>query len=84
MTLQEATGNMAVKLLRTFALQAEALAKLQRKGEQIVKVVHVHPGGQAIVGNVSTGATGLDGNIGSGGGGADEKRNQPDGEQDGR
>lgn len=53
----EAMGNLAVKLMRTFALQAEALAKLKRGGEQGVKVehVHVHPGGQAIVGDVHTG-----------------------------
>ena len=30
----ETYGNMAVKLLRTFALQTEALAKLRRGGEQ--------------------------------------------------
>lgn len=53
----EAIGNLAVKLMRTFALQAEALAKLKRGGEQRVKVehLHVHSGGQAIVGNVQTG-----------------------------
>lgn len=70
----DCAGNMAVKMLRTFVLQAEALAKLQRGGEQIVKVVHVHPGGQAIVGNVTAGATGA---TGPGGGGSDENRNQP-------
>jgi hypothetical protein len=43
-------GNLAIKLLRTFAMQAEALAKLQRGGEQTVKHVHVdNRGGQAIV-----------------------------------
>lgn len=48
----EAFGNLSVKLLRTFTGQAEALAKLRRKGEQTVRVVHVHPGGQAVVGDV--------------------------------
>lgn len=67
----DAAGNMAVKLARTFAVQAETLAKLQRKGEQVVKVVHVHAGGKAIVGSVSTGATG------PGGGGVDENGSQP-------
>src|SRR5262249_46304398 len=45
-------GNMAVKLLRTYVMQAEALAKLRRGGEQTVRVEHVHvyPGGQAVVG----------------------------------
>lgn len=48
-------GSMAVKLLRTFAMQTEALAKLKRGGEQTVRVEHVHvyPGGQAIVGTVT-------------------------------
>ena len=66
-------SNSAVKLLRTFAIQAEVLAKLQRGGEQVVKVVHMHPGAQAIVGNMMTANEGPLG----GGGGADEKWNQP-------
>lgn len=64
----EANGNMAVKLLRTFTAQVEALAKLRRGGNQTVRVehVHVHAGGQAIVGNVSTpgGGEGVHGNGG--------------------
>jgi hypothetical protein len=48
-------GNLAVKLLRTFAAQVEALHRYRGKGEQkvIVEHVHVHPGGQAIVGTVT-------------------------------
>ena len=48
-------GGLAVKLLRTFTLQAEALARLRRGGGQTVRVehVHVHAGGQAIVGSVT-------------------------------
>ena len=44
-----------MKLLRTFTVQIEALAKLKRGGEQTVRVEHVHvyPGGQAIVGAIS-------------------------------
>lgn len=42
-------GGLANKFMRTFAAQAEALAKLRRKGEQIVKHVHVYEGGQAVV-----------------------------------
>jgi hypothetical protein len=51
----DSSGNMAVKLLRTFGMQAEALAKLRRGGEQTVRVEHVHvyPGGQAVVGNIT-------------------------------
>lgn len=52
----DCSGNLAVKLLRTYTMQMEALAKLRRGGEQkvIVEHVHVYPGGQAIVGNVGT------------------------------
>lgn len=59
-TLQDC-GNLSVKLLRTFTLQVEALAKLRRGGVQKVTVehVHVHAGGQAIVGAVSTGGGGI-------------------------
>ena len=45
----EIFGNLATKMLRTFTAQTEALAKIRRKGEQTVKVVHVYPGGQAVV-----------------------------------
>ena len=48
----ETFGGLGVKLLRTYTAQVEALAKLRRKGEQTVKVVHVYPGGQAVVGDV--------------------------------
>ncbi|GJE13393.1 hypothetical protein FOHLNKBM_4456 [Methylobacterium longum] len=49
-----ANGNLASKLLRTYTAQIEALAKVRRGGAQkvTVKHVHVHEGGQAIVGNV--------------------------------
>jgi hypothetical protein len=51
----DAAGNLAIKLLRTFTAQTEALAKLRRGVEQTVRVehVHVHSGGQAVVGNVA-------------------------------
>ena len=52
-------------------MQAEVLAKLQRGGEQVVKVVHVHPGAQAIVGNV------VQAQGGNGEGGANESWNKP-------
>ena len=62
-------GSLATKLLRTYTTQVEALAKMRRGGEQKVTVEHVHvyPGGQAIVGNVST----------AGGGAQLEKGQQP-------
>jgi hypothetical protein len=51
-----AYGALATKLLQTYTMQTEALAKLKRGGEQIVRVEHVYvyPGGQAIVGAIST------------------------------
>lgn len=67
----DSASNAAVKLLRTFTMQAETLAKLQRGGEQVVKVVHVHPGAQAIVGNVVQAPSG------AGGGVTYENANQP-------
>ena len=52
--LQEC-GALAVKLLRTYAAQVEAFARLRRGGEQrvIVQHLHVNEGGQAIVGALS-------------------------------
>lgn len=54
----DSSGGMAVRLLRTYTMQLEALAKLRRGGEQVVRVVHVHPGGQAVIGNVQAGRGG--------------------------
>jgi hypothetical protein len=55
----EAYGNLATKLSRTFTSQMEALAKLRRGGEQVVKYIHVHEGGQAVVaGTINQGAGG--------------------------
>ena len=56
----DANVNRAAKLLRVFAAQVEALTKYRGKGQQKVEVkhVHVHEGGQAIVGNVSQGGGG--------------------------
>jgi hypothetical protein len=59
---QDSNGNLAVKLLRTFAAQTEALQRYRGKGQQKVTVehVHVHTGGQAIVGSVSQSGGGRD------------------------
>jgi hypothetical protein len=67
---QDSNGNLAVKLLRTFAAQTEALQRYRGKGQQkvIVEHVHVHTGGQAIVGSV---------NQTGGGRENDENRGQP-------
>jgi hypothetical protein len=74
----EAVGALATKLLRTYTMQMEVLAKLKRGGEQTVRVEHVHvyPGGQAIVGAVSTQR--------AEGGVADERGRQADGATDAR
>jgi hypothetical protein len=55
-----AFGALATRLLRTFTMQTEALAKVKRGGEQTVRVEHVYvyPGGQAIVGVQTTAARG--------------------------
>jgi hypothetical protein len=59
-TQQDSNGNLAVKLLRTFTMQVEALQRYRGKGQQKVTVehVHVHAGGQAIVGAVTPGGGG--------------------------
>jgi hypothetical protein len=52
---QDSAGLALMRLNRTFTAQVEALASLRRGGKQKMTVehVHVHPGGQAIVGNVT-------------------------------
>ena len=57
---RERYGNLAVKLLRTFAAQVEALQRYRGKGQQHIRVEHVdvHAGGQAIVGAVTAGEGG--------------------------
>ena len=51
----EVNLNRATKLLRTFAIQTEALNRYRGRGEQkmFVEHVHVHKGAQAVVGSVS-------------------------------
>lgn len=53
----EAYNRIVNKLGRTYTAQVEALKKYRTGGKQhvTVKHVHVHEGGQAIVGNVTTG-----------------------------
>jgi hypothetical protein len=67
----ESANNAANKLMRTFAVQLETLARLRRGGEQKVTMehVHVHSGAQDVVGNVTQLATGR--------GDADENSGQP-------
>ena len=57
---QDSNGSLAVKLLRTFTMQVETLQHYRGKGQQKVTVehVHVHSGGQAIVGAVTPGGGG--------------------------
>ncbi|MBT4791849.1 MAG: hypothetical protein HON90_09785 [Halobacteriovoraceae bacterium] len=53
---REELTRLVIKLSRTYSLQCEALNKHRKSGShQMVTVehVHVHQGGQAIVGNIS-------------------------------
>lgn len=60
LTASQSLLGMANKLMRTFANQVEAFEKFKRGGKQSIKVdhVHVHEGGQAIVGNIQHPGTG--------------------------
>jgi hypothetical protein len=51
--------TLAAKLTKANATQVEALKKYRSKGEQkvVVEHVHVHAGGQAIVGQVTPGGS---------------------------
>lgn len=57
MHIHEKFLNQGTKLMRLYYQQLEALDKHRRKGNQkmIVEHVHVHKGGQAIVGSVTQG-----------------------------
>jgi len=52
---QKSYLNMSAKLLRVYVTQTETLRRYRQKGQQKMTVehVHVHEGGQAIVGNVT-------------------------------
>ena len=54
-----ALASAAARLVRASALQSELLRKLKGGQSQYVRVEHVHvnEGGQAVIGNVKTGAT---------------------------
>jgi hypothetical protein len=47
-------ASAAARLLRAYVAQVEVLRRLRNGGSQFVRVehVHVHEGGQAVVGNV--------------------------------
>lgn len=57
---QDAAERAFNKLCRTFTAQLEALKRYRTGGQHKMTVehVHVHPGGQAIVGDVHTGGRG--------------------------
>ena len=63
---QDSAERAFNKLARTFTAQVEALKRYRTGGEQKMTVehVHVHQGGQAIVGNVSHGGRGAEKNRG--------------------
>jgi hypothetical protein len=57
LSILERFQNQAIKLMRLYNQQLETLDKHRRGGNQkmIIEHVHVHPGGQAIVGTVTQG-----------------------------
>jgi hypothetical protein len=63
-----AYGNLAIKFLRTFNAQLEALQHYRGKGQQkiVVERVNVGEGGQAIVGHVQHRGPGGEGRQGAG------------------
>src|SRR5437667_3012401 len=58
---QDSAERAFNKLARTFASQVEALKRYRTKGEQKVTVehVHLHAGGQAVVGTIETPGVGI-------------------------
>jgi hypothetical protein len=59
-----ALGSAAARLLRAYSTQVEVLRRLRHGGNQYMRVehIHVHDGGQAVIGNVKparSGASGL-------------------------
>ena len=60
---QDSAERAFNKLARTFAAQVETLKRYRSSSEQTMRVEHVtvNNGGQAIVGDVSYGATGCSG-----------------------
>lgn len=57
-------GNLATKMMRTVTAQVDALGKMRRGGEQVVRHVHVYEGGQAIVADQFNHYGGENGNAG--------------------
>jgi hypothetical protein len=49
----DSAANAAAKLLRTFAMQMDVLASMRRGGKQEMRVVHMHAGAQAIIGDIN-------------------------------
>ena len=56
LALQDMKAKQAAKLMRVFTSQMEALQRYRGKGQQKMTVehVHVHEGGQAVVGQVAS------------------------------
>ena len=54
---REVNANRAVKLMRTYTTQVDALNKYRTKGQQKITVQHVNvnDGGQAVIGDVNQG-----------------------------
>jgi hypothetical protein len=50
---QDSAALTLSRLQRAFTTQMDSLSNMRRGGRQVVEHVHVYPGGQAIVGNVT-------------------------------
>jgi len=61
LSISEQFQNQSIKLMRLYNQQLETLDKHRNKGRQKMTVehVHVHPGGQAIVGEIHQGEGGV-------------------------
>jgi len=73
---QDSTALTLSRLQRAFTSQLDALSNMRRGGQQKVMVEHVHvyPGGQAIVGNVTHTGRGVSGENSGQAHAADDKR----------
>jgi hypothetical protein len=56
---QDSAALTLSRLQRAFTTQMDSLSNMRRGGRQVVEHVHVYPGGQAIVGNVTHSGRGV-------------------------
>jgi hypothetical protein len=71
---QDSAALTLSRLQRAFTTQMDSLSNMRRGGRQVVEHVHVYPGGQAIVGNVTHTGRGVSDENGGQTHAADDKR----------